>query len=1388
MPAATEPNVIESNSAKNFAGPRDRDVEQAETKESESVTVYCPAGLDSGDIVLFNRSCMAMPPYGAVICAGAKLLSNSKWDHLGIVIRRENGDLYLLEATVSGVKSRPLADRLRHSKSHEIAVRRLDCLRTVDFRARLLEFERAVVGAPYERSSMQLLRAIVDTPSEKQKEVKHIMLLFARDQVDRIDGMLLNGDSLTLLQKKSLAAERERLLARIAAMEEQLALEARRRVLFEAQEAGSAFFCSQLAAAAYQTLGLLPAYPASSGYVPKDWSTEQQLPGMRLLGGATLGKEQYLRLRKGKRQAMSETEPGVGEREAGGNAGVDDEWTTGGCPTGPQRAAVRAALSHTQAFALLTSDKAREELLDRCQPVELRAGEVLFFEGDPAESIYVLVEGKVERLMSLSPASPGNANGTVNTSVGPGEPPSDGGGNAINSNPDLTNPVASKTAPADPRPLPTPSKASSRRVQEDEGATAAALATEGGLNWRKLRPVAPPLQHASVAVLSAGTPFGVHSMVHGAPRGSTMRAVTPARLWRVRKQDFDEAMGREEEWVKTRKRTREKMVGIEKQREELREYLRHHYLFKGSENKTSKELESVLDAFFLVKVKAGDVLFEQGDPADNLYIIRSGLMEREQLTPSQSWSCATLTKGDCIGDLSLMFEGQRECTVRARSDAELWAISSEAFQRLHHSAVGARCLRLVFKRSGSRGADGQWAMTREEFRAFLRRGMESLASAHAGTGATSSSGSSSSNASDASVGSSNAGPTSVGSNSIGSHGATIGSKSAGASKAGPATADERLLDMAWRLVSSNGASASISFLDFLRFDTMMNHTDAEYQILFRLADEANRGYISSSDLWRVLEPYVPPPVPTENVTAPDPLPPPPRFSLSLPPLWPWGSSFLAGWSPLYPFKPGASLGPRTRVDSLFDSQSDKLLTYREFLQRDAALRLEQPILPPALSADITRMSEVMQAAGAAALSSASRHGRRTSRSTQPSYPAASNRSDNHNKRIGAHASDSSRRHDTNFHGIETSSSSLSSSTSSHLDGPDQGFVIGPRARVSHLAAGALSGALAATLVAPLDRIRILLQTQWPPERPGDKPKYRGIVRGLARVVREEGWRGLYRSNGANVARVVPAAVVQLLVYDQVRHMWKRHWPSDQPGEMHPNDAAAWSDFYTHAIMDDGDALGDGSAQPIPVVNFLTAGAAGPVEALVAGSLAGACSALATYPLDLIRGKLAVQPPAGVLAAGNAPPQYAGIRAGLHHVIREGGVRACFRGLGPTLVGVMPLVGIHYTVFETLKPLLPRQNNGSGMATEGALFSAALMASATAQLATYPLDVCRRRMQVGGDLWGASAGGAVAVLKQTLKEPGTLTLFRGGLANLAKLFPSAITSYYSYKMIRKFAEE
>lgn len=71
---------------------------------------------------------------------------------------------------------------------------------------------------------------------------------------------------------------------------------------------------------------------------------------------------------------------------------------------------------------------------------------------------------------------------------------------------------------------------------------------------------------------------------------------------------------------------------------------------------------------------------------------------------------------------------------------------------------------------------------------------------------------------------------------------------------------------------------------------------------------------------------------------------------------------------------------------------------------------------------------------------------------------------------------------------------------------------------------------AGTVTYPYQVIRSRLQTYHSETRFG-----KGIRGVVAKIWKEEGWRGFYRGLGTNIVRVLPATWVTFLVYENVRY-------------------------------------------------------------------------------------------------------------------------------------------------------------------------------------------------------------------------------------------------------------
>jgi Mitochondrial carrier protein len=186
--------------------------------------------------------------------------------------------------------------------------------------------------------------------------------------------------------------------------------------------------------------------------------------------------------------------------------------------------------------------------------------------------------------------------------------------------------------------------------------------------------------------------------------------------------------------------------------------------------------------------------------------------------------------------------------------------------------------------------------------------------------------------------------------------------------------------------------------------------------------------------------------------------------------------------------------------------------------------------------------------------------------------------------------------------------------------------------VRTLLAGGIAGMMAKSVVAPVDRIKILYQVS------ATKFHWYSVPLVVRNIIRNEGYAALWKGNLATMIRVFPYSGIQFATFDQCKaYILKHRQRSD-------------------------------AAKP-----GLTPG-----ESLQAGMIAGAVSVLCTYPLDLARSQLAVlKHKRHVDTTKNI---------GLIGILREnyqqrGLIRGLFRGVLPTLAGILPYSGIAFALNE-----------------------------------------------------------------------------------------------------------
>ena len=88
------------------------------------------------------------------------------------------------------------------------------------------------------------------------------------------------------------------------------------------------------------------------------------------------------------------------------------------------------------------------------------------------------------------------------------------------------------------------------------------------------------------------------------------------------------------------------------------------------------------------------------------------------------------------------------------------------------------------------------------------------------------------------------------------------------------------------------------------------------------------------------------------------------------------------------------------------------------------------------------------------------------------------------------------------------------------------------------AMGGVAAAISKTLIAPIERVKLLLQTQHVNPALMAKGEFKGIGDCFQRVVKEEGFFSLWRGNLANVIRYFPTQAFNFAFKDKFSRFFK----------------------------------------------------------------------------------------------------------------------------------------------------------------------------------------------------------------------------------------------------------
>lgn len=277
-----------------------------------------------------------------------------------------------------------------------------------------------------------------------------------------------------------------------------------------------------------------------------------------------------------------------------------------------------------------------------------------------------------------------------------------------------------------------------------------------------------------------------------------------------------------------------------------------------------------------------------------------------------------------------------------------------------------------------------------------------------------------------------------------------------------------------------------------------------------------------------------------------------------------------------------------------------------------------------------------------------------------------------------------------------------------------------------LTCGALAGMSARMVVAPLDVVKIRLQIQ---SETGGRYHYPSVFRALRTIAYQEGLLALWKGNIPALLMVAPYASIQLATFYQ----FKRR---------------------TSGTISE------------------------PYLSLTLGAVSAALATLCTYPLDLLRTRLAAQP---------EPKIYHSFPHAIRSVIRDEGLRGLYAGLQPTIIEIIPYMAIHFALYEYLKRVAFFRFQTSRLQPQHSLVIGAT-AGTVSKLITLPLDNAKKVMQVQAQFQTAQQQpyrGVLHVLQRLWLTKGFAAWFRGASPSILKAAPNSAITFTVYEATKAY---
>ncbi|XP_014207459.1 ADP,ATP carrier protein 2 [Copidosoma floridanum] len=276
----------------------------------------------------------------------------------------------------------------------------------------------------------------------------------------------------------------------------------------------------------------------------------------------------------------------------------------------------------------------------------------------------------------------------------------------------------------------------------------------------------------------------------------------------------------------------------------------------------------------------------------------------------------------------------------------------------------------------------------------------------------------------------------------------------------------------------------------------------------------------------------------------------------------------------------------------------------------------------------------------------------------------------------------------------------------------------PVAFAKDFIAGGVAAAISKTAVAPIERVKLLLQVQHISKQIAEDQRYKGMVDCFVRIPKEQGFLSFWRGNFANVIRYFPTQALNFAFKDKYKQVFL--------GGVDKN--TQFGRYF----------LGN----------------------LASGGAAGATSLCFVYPLDFARTRLAAD-----VGKSGGEREFSGLGNCLTKIFKADGISGLYRGFGVSVQGIIIYRAAYFGFYDTARGMLPDPKKTPFLVSWGI----AQCVTTVAGIVSYPFDTVRRRMMMQSgraktEILYKSTAHCWATI---LKSEGSGAFFKGAFSNVLR---------------------